>query len=103
MKIELNDRAKKDFAKLDKHIQIQIFKKLKFIESLNNPKDDGKPLAGNLLGLWRYRSGDYRILAQILCLILRVVSIFLDFSFNFYKMLVSTFLFKYLHSAIIKS
>ena len=66
MKIELNDRAKKDFAKLDKHIQIQIFKKLKFIESLNDPKDDGKPLAGNLLGLWRYRSGDYRILAQIL-------------------------------------
>ena len=66
MKIELNDRAKKDFAKLDKHIQIQIFKKLKFIENLNNPKDDGKPLAGNLLGLWRYRSGDYRILAQIL-------------------------------------
>ncbi len=66
MKIELNDRAKKDFAKLDKHIQIQIFKKLKFIESLDNPKDDGKPLAGNLLGLWRYRSGDYRILAQIL-------------------------------------
>ena len=66
MKIELNYRAKKDFAKLDKHIQIQIFKKLKFIESLNDPKDDGKPLAGNLLGLWRYRSGDYRILAQIL-------------------------------------
>lgn len=66
MKVELNDRAKKDFAKLDKHIQIQIFKKLKFIESLDNPKDDGKPLAGNLLGLWRYRSGDYRILAQIL-------------------------------------
>lgn len=62
----INDRAKKDFAKLDKHIQIQIFKKLKFIESLNDPKDDGKPLAGNLLGLWRYRSGDYRILAQIL-------------------------------------
>ena len=66
MKIESNYRAKKDFAKLDKHIQIQIFKKLKFIESLNDPKDDGKPLAGNLLGLWRYRSGDYRILAQIL-------------------------------------
>lgn len=66
MKVELNDRAKRDFAKLDKHIQIQIFKKLKFIENLNNPKDDGKPLAGNLLGLWRYRSEDYRILAQIL-------------------------------------
>ncbi|GKH61516.1 RelE/StbE family addiction module toxin [Campylobacter ureolyticus] len=78
MKIELNDRAKKDFAKLDKHIQIQIFKKLKFIESLNDPKDDGKPLAGNLLGLWRYRSGDYRILAQILDdkLIILVVKIY---------------------------
>ena len=78
MKIELNDRAKKDFAKLDKHIQIQIFKKLKFIESLNDPKDDGKLLAGNLLGLWRYRSGDYRILAQILDdkLIILVVKIY---------------------------
>ena len=78
MKVELNDRAKKDFAKLDKHIQIQIFKKLKFIESLNDPKDDGKPLAGNLLGLWRYRSGDYRILAQILDdkLIILVVKIY---------------------------
>ncbi|NLK67468.1 MAG: type II toxin-antitoxin system RelE/ParE family toxin [Campylobacteraceae bacterium] len=66
MRVELNDRAKKEFSKLDKTAQIQIFKKLRFIESLDNPKDDGKPLAGNLLGLWRYRSGDYRILAQIL-------------------------------------
>ncbi|MSN97175.1 type II toxin-antitoxin system RelE/ParE family toxin [Campylobacter sp. FMV-PI01] len=66
MKVEFNNKAKKDFSKLDKTIQIQILKKLKFIESLDNPKDDGKPLAGNLLGLWRYRSGDYRILTQIL-------------------------------------
>lgn len=66
MKVEFNDKSKKDFSKLDKSIQIQILKKLKFIESLDNPKDDGKPLAGNLLGLWRYRSGDYRILTQIL-------------------------------------
>lgn len=77
MKVELNDKAKKDFSKLDKGTQIQIFKKLKFIENLTNPKDDGKPLAGNLLGLWRYRSGDYRILAQILddLLIILVVKI----------------------------
>lgn len=66
MKVEFNYKAKKDFSKLDKSIQIQILKKLKFIESLDNPKDDGKALAGNLLGLWRYRSGDYRILTQIL-------------------------------------
>ncbi|NLK67404.1 MAG: type II toxin-antitoxin system RelE/ParE family toxin [Campylobacteraceae bacterium] len=66
MRVELNDRAKKEFFKLDKAAQIQILKKLRFIESLDNPKDGGKPLAGNLLGLWRYRSGGYRILAQIL-------------------------------------
>lgn len=66
MKVEFNKKANKDFENLDKSIQKQILKKLLFIESLNNPKDDGKPLAGNLLGLWRYRSGDYRIIVQIL-------------------------------------
>lgn len=57
MRVELGDRAKKDFSKLDKPIQKQIFKKLKFIKNLSNPKDDGKPLAGNLLSLWKIRSG----------------------------------------------
>ncbi len=30
-----------------------------------DPRSFGKPLSGNLSGVWRYRTGDYRILAQI--------------------------------------
>ena len=30
-----------------------------------NPRIKGKPLTGDLKGLWRYRVGDYRILAEI--------------------------------------
>jgi len=32
---------------------------------VNDPRSLGEPLTGDLSGLWRYRVGDYRILAQI--------------------------------------
>lgn len=32
---------------------------------MENPRVLGKPLSGNMDGLWRYRVGDYRILAKI--------------------------------------
>lgn len=66
MKMEFNKQAKKDFDKLDNSIKKQIYKKLRYIESLENPRDDGKALKGNLFNFWRYRSGDYRIITQIL-------------------------------------
>jgi mRNA interferase RelE/StbE len=31
----------------------------------DDPKSLGKPLQANLSGLWRYRVGDYRIVAEI--------------------------------------
>lgn len=48
MKMEFNKQAKKDFDKLDNSIKKQIYKKLRYIESLENPRDDGKALKGNL-------------------------------------------------------
>ncbi len=30
-----------------------------------DPRQHGKPLKGNLLGIWRYRVGDYRLFAEI--------------------------------------
>jgi mRNA interferase RelE/StbE len=38
---------------------------VKNLHNTENPREQGKALAGNLAGLWRYRVGKYRILAQI--------------------------------------
>ena len=35
------------------------------VARLKNPRERGKMLIGNMLGLWRYRVGDYRILCKI--------------------------------------
>lgn len=37
----------------------------KNLSGCENPRARGKALAGNLSGLWRYRVGDWRILAEI--------------------------------------
>lgn len=65
MKVIFSDKAKKFFLKLDKPIQKQIQKFILKLESMNNPRDAGKMLVGNLLGFWRYRVGDYRLLCRI--------------------------------------
>lgn len=56
----------KDFKKLDRYTQ-RIIKGwiTKNIASAENPRAFGKPLTGNLAGLWRYRIGDYRLIAEI--------------------------------------
>ncbi len=58
--------AKKDLKKLDK-FQAKLIKKW-IVENLINqsdPRKSGKALKGTLQGLWRYRVGDYRIIAEI--------------------------------------
>ena len=35
------------------------------LEGCENPRAYGKPLKGNRKGYWRYRVGDYRIIADI--------------------------------------
>ncbi len=60
------DKAEKEFSKLDKNAQRAILKYLRTkIETDIDPRRFGKPLAGKLAGLWRYRVGDYRILCSI--------------------------------------
>ena len=54
--------AKRFLKKQDKSIKIKIIKKLKFLKE--NPRL-GKPLVGNLAGLWSLRIGKYRIIYQI--------------------------------------
>ncbi|HLD55293.1 MAG TPA: type II toxin-antitoxin system RelE/ParE family toxin [Candidatus Nanoarchaeia archaeon] len=54
--------AKKFIEKLDKIEQKQIFTKIK---QLKNNSQLGKPLIGNLSGLWRLRVNKYRIIYEI--------------------------------------
>lgn len=35
------------------------------LTALDNPRAKGKPLAGKLHGLWRYRVGNYRLICEI--------------------------------------
>ena len=63
-KIDWKDSAVKDLKKLEKSSQKMI---LKFIEERikPNPERLAIHLKGNLLGLKRYRVGDYRIICQL--------------------------------------
>ena len=50
------------FKKLDSENKIRIGKKL---EDLKSNPELGKPLTGNLSGLWSLRIGKYRLIYQI--------------------------------------
>lgn len=65
MKVEYSDEAKKQIKKLDKQIQKRIIDYLDNISTLENPRSKGKGLTSNLVGLWRYRVGDYRVICRI--------------------------------------
>jgi mRNA interferase RelE/StbE len=63
-KIEFDPRARIDFTKLDKSIQQRIVKFLHRIQT--NPRQHGAALQGETLGnYWKYRVGDYRLIADI--------------------------------------
>jgi mRNA interferase RelE/StbE len=64
--IELSDQARKCLLGLDKQTAVRIFKFLHRVEGLENPRSIGEALNGSKLGeLWKYRAGDYRIIADI--------------------------------------
>lgn len=66
-KIEFDADVEKDLKKLGHTAQKRIIKFLKEkIMPACNPRVFGKPLSGDFTGIWRYRVGDYRILAQIM-------------------------------------
>jgi len=66
-RIELDDAAKKDLAKLDKPVAKRITAFIRErLAVLDDPRSIGDALKGSRLGnLWKYRVGDYRIIADI--------------------------------------
>ena len=66
-KIELDPAAERDLSRLDRTTAQRVLKFLKDrLKEQKNPRTLGLPLQGDRFsGLWRYRVGDYRIIAQI--------------------------------------
>ena len=65
-KVEYAPLAIKQLKKLDKHISALIIGWIeKNLVDCEDPRQYGKGLVANRSGGWRYRIGDYRILADI--------------------------------------
>jgi mRNA interferase RelE/StbE len=72
---KFNAKAQQDFDKLDRAVQRQIVKYLRKLEQRDNPRSMGDALTANLAGYWKYRVGDYRIVAEIQDEVLTVLAI----------------------------
>lgn len=66
-RIEFDDAAKRDLAKLDRQTAKRLTAFLRErVAKLDDPRSIGEALTGTRLGsLWKYRGGDYRIIASI--------------------------------------
>ena len=66
-RIEFEDAALKELAKLDKQVARRILAFLRErVAVLDDPRSVGEALKGSRLGeFWKYRVGDYRIITNI--------------------------------------
>lgn len=60
------DDFKADLKKLDGSAVKFILKYIKKLENSENPKAYGKELSGNMVGMYRFRVNDYRIVAKFI-------------------------------------
>ena len=64
--VAFTERAKKELKKLDRYTAAMITGWIrKNLEGCTDPRIHGKGLTSNRSGEWRYRVGDYRLLAEI--------------------------------------
>lgn len=65
--VEFSNDARKTLKKMDKHISLMLVAWIrKHLEDCTNPYQSGKSLTADRSGQWRYRIGDYRLIAEIL-------------------------------------
>jgi mRNA interferase RelE/StbE len=65
-RVELSENALKTFKIMDKQIATMIFAWItKNLDGCENSRIHGKGLVADKKGIWRYRVGDYRLLAHI--------------------------------------
>ncbi|MDR1187552.1 MAG: type II toxin-antitoxin system RelE/ParE family toxin [Bifidobacteriaceae bacterium] len=59
------ERFARDLSRLDKTAQRRVVDALEAVIALEDPRQRGKALVGELAGSWRYRVGDYRVIALL--------------------------------------
>jgi len=65
--VRLSEDAEDDLRRLDGDTQKRLYKWLRRrLSECINPRALGEPLSAELSEYWKYRSGDYRIIAKIL-------------------------------------
>jgi mRNA interferase RelE/StbE len=65
-KIEFDPTARRELEKLDKPVSDRILKFLhERVASLENPRQIGERLHGQLRQFWKYRVGDYRLICSL--------------------------------------
>ncbi|MCR4594136.1 MAG: type II toxin-antitoxin system RelE/ParE family toxin [Clostridiales bacterium] len=65
-RVEYTQQAIKQLSKLDKYTKKLIYAWIdKNLQGCDNPRLHGKGLSSNRAGQWRYRVGDYRLIAEI--------------------------------------
>lgn len=62
--VEFTDKAAKSFKKLDKPVQEPVVKFLREVAQ-DDARTRGKGLTANRTGLWAWRVGDWRIIANL--------------------------------------
>ena len=64
--VEFTKEALRQLKKLDQYTAMMIVAWVrKNLEGCENPRQHGKDLTANRSGQWRYRIGDYRLIAEI--------------------------------------
>jgi len=64
--VEFTEGARRELKKLDRYTATMIMGWIrKNLEGCTDPRQHGKGLTANRSGEWRYRVGDYRLLAEI--------------------------------------
>jgi mRNA interferase RelE/StbE len=64
--VTFSPAAERSLGKVDRTVQRDILEYLqRRIATPEDPRRFGKPLQGDLAGLWRYRVRDYRIVCKI--------------------------------------
>ena len=65
-RVVFSTQAKKALKKLDRYVYATIVAWIRCnLEGCSNPRLHGKGLTANRSGQWRYRIGDYRLIADI--------------------------------------
>ena len=63
--VSFEPRAFKELGQLDRTLQRRMVSFLQRLQDADDPRKTGKPLRGEMRGLWRYRVGEYRIVCSL--------------------------------------